>query len=746
MSAIVSYGSPSLGCSIEAVPGGGAKACYIVTFGILWLPLECCTEGVQMRKLIQLILFATPIFAQPWSTILPSSRAIDWSLAGLPSTLPDGETTPNPWTPPTRNTQCVTAQCNAVSGGNVTAATINAAISSAPSQSYILIPAGTFALGGNINISASNVTLRGSGASQTTLTGGSINVGGGYVGGATLLTANPAKGATSVTVQNPPPVGRLAALEQCDDGFSASSTAFTSYGSGVNCTGAYSDPHGPWVCGLSSVCDRDGTGGGNSNPHEQAHVLWISGVSGNTVTFSSPLENGNWSTARTATLIWWNSPGTVGVGIEDLTIVGSTNFNGTYATWLKGCRIITTSGSRIVYHTFDTHSLVANNYIASTQGGSGSEIENWSSNSGEKAQSDLLYLNNIIEGGFVFGGGSEVGDVYAYNYFVTAQSPFVENGHAQHSAGTSFLLSEGNQEGMSQDDETWGTHNFNTWFRSYASCSDPFYPSATLSGLELGGWARFENLIGSVFGGGACSSSYATTISINARGLDTTGLTQASLLQWGNYAICSDGNSHCNTVSFDISQVPSNLSSFGANSTPYQVSVPTTQTLPASFFMPNMTAHPNGGTGLSWWSACTSWSSFPTTCAGYSTAPMPAMGPDVTGGPLGAGHVNNIPAALVWANLPADSNYPVAWGVGHLRQFDERAYQTDSASSSGTPVSACDLNQDGVVNSSDYSLAVNMTLGLSACTANIVAPDVCNVVVVQRVANASLGLACVTGP
>ena len=40
-----------------------------------------------------------------WSSILSPSRAINWGNAGLPATFPDGETTPNPWTPPTR-TQC----------------------------------------------------------------------------------------------------------------------------------------------------------------------------------------------------------------------------------------------------------------------------------------------------------------------------------------------------------------------------------------------------------------------------------------------------------------------------------------------------------------------------------------------------------------------------------------------------------------------------------------------------------------
>lgn len=57
----------------------------------------------------------------------------------------------------------------------------------------------------------------------------------------------------------------------------------------------------------------------------------------------------------------------------------------------------------------------------------------------------------------------------------------------------------------------------------------------------------------------------------------------------------------------------------------------------------------------------------------------------------------------------------------------------------------CDLNGDGVVNSTDIQLAVNMTLGLSSCTANIDGPNVCDAVVVQRVVNAANGAACLIG-
>jgi hypothetical protein len=57
---------------------------------------------------------------------------------------------------------------------------------------------------------------------------------------------------------------------------------------------------------------------------------------------------------------------------------------------------------------------------------------------------------------------------------------------------------------------------------------------------------------------------------------------------------------------------------------------------------------------------------------------------------------------------------------------------------------ACDLNGDGLVNSADVQLAINMSLGLTGCSANIAGANVCNVIVVQRVVNASLGGACLT--
>jgi hypothetical protein len=68
-----------------------------------------------------------------------------------------------------------------------------------------------------------------------------------------------------------------------------------------------------------------------------------------------------------------------------------------------------------------------------------------------------------------------------------------------------------------------------------------------------------------------------------------------------------------------------------------------------------------------------------------------------------------------------------------------------SAMAQSVPANPCDLNSDGVVNVADITLAVNMALGASTCTANVEGPGVCDVVVVQRVTNAALGGTCVTG-
>jgi hypothetical protein len=59
---------------------------------------------------------------------------------------------------------------------------------------------------------------------------------------------------------------------------------------------------------------------------------------------------------------------------------------------------------------------------------------------------------------------------------------------------------------------------------------------------------------------------------------------------------------------------------------------------------------------------------------------------------------------------------------------------------------ACNLvTSSGTPTQSDVNAAINMAIGASPCTANIMGANVCNVVVVQRVVNAAMGQPCIVG-
>lgn len=98
-----------------------------------------------------------------------------------------------------------------------------------------------------------------------------------------------------------------------------------------------------------------------------------------------------------------------------------------------------------------------------------------------------------------------------------------------------------------------------------------------------------------------------------------------------------------------------------------------------------------------------------------------------------------------WAHFvtSAAGTYGAQWSASPAGTY---AAGTVSFEPAGSSISPCDLNGDGVVNSTDVSLAVNMVLTPASCTANIDGVNVCNAVVVQRVVNASLpGGSCMIG-
>jgi len=638
----------------------------------------------RLLVMLVLLILIHPAYGQQWSGIINSSRAIDWSHAGLPATLPDGETTPNPWTPPTRPA-CTSGQAGMTvpiasgtafgidgSQSNTVLWAMENCSAANPGGSYLQLAAGSFTTTGTTYLShAPYTTLRGAGPMSTTLTSAyAIQFGSSGANGGGTLNASPAAGTTSVTltgVAGPAPTtGTMAWFMQCDTGYSGTAQPTTGYNS---CTsGSYSDNGAIFVCGGTTACNSNGSGSGAGGQTSQNQFVLITSVTNNgggsyTIGFSPGLYLPNWSTARTAAMYWQPSNIGYGIGLEDMTIVfpgsGTVELLDSYASWVKGVRFIgATNGLYEV--AYSKNALFVNNYLF---GATPSDMSTVSQIGSARYASDDLLLNNIAEeGGFLEGQGGLAGDVYAYNYSKNVSTPYVQSTDYQHdnwASGVAFLLNEGNQVNSIIDDDTWGTGDLNTFFRNWVSCDEePYvYGSVSGTGIAIDAFHRFDNAVGNVIGGTPQCNSYSNSSNgaifrINYQNTDS--LAGTTLLRWYNYDTIN-GNTRCQS-----SEVPTTLS---GNAVPFENAVPGSCSAPASFYMNSITSHPSGGTGLSWWKVCTNWTTFPTSCSSYTTEPFPSAGPDVTGGNYINGYAFDNPAHLAWRTLPIDTSYQKSYSI-----------------------------------------------------------------------------------
>ena len=204
----------------------------------------------------------------------------------------------------------------------------------------------------------------------------------------------------------------------------------------------------------------------------------------------------------------------------------------------------------------------------------------WRLNDAAWKRLNVLIINNLFQGSGINeieGAGLDSGVVFAYNYARDSDTSQVYNVDAEHSGSPNFILREGNQFGGSEDDGTWGTHNFDTWFRNYYACWDPSYlGGAAPRGIIIDNYARFENAIGNAIGSnGECTSYQGVGSSPFIFGFGSDPLALSTSMRWGNYDTVTGA------VGWSASEVPTSLGSNAAFNNP----VPSDTNLPASFFM-----------------------------------------------------------------------------------------------------------------------------------------------------------------
>lgn len=456
----------------------------------------------------------------PWNAVVSPLRAIDWSGAGVTGGIP------------TNRTQCVTAACTTAGSSSATAAQVNAAIASAPANTFVLLGSGTYNMNAQVVFNGvSNVTLRGAGADHTTLAftgvGTSCGTGnptsvciravdGNFSGGPTNTanwTAGYTAGNTTITLSAVPnlQVGHYIILDQLDDtvfGCDVGGTLVTD--STAACTGTAPGINGPYA--------GNGNGGGARSTRSQQQIVKVTQCDGNStnghacasganITISPALRmaNWNWSPGNNLPQAWWASSPSQFDGIEDLTIdntntgaasnacsgagIGVGIYNAS-DSWVKGVRDIDSTRAHIEVN-WSPHDSIVNNYFYLTQNAGtfsgtsgGPNVTGCAYGVEVFSGSDMLLENNIFQAiaSPMILSNSCSGCVLGYNFVALdflLQSAVLSNTEGDHGSGTDFVLYEGNIGYDKLGDVIHGTHNLGSVFRNRWSGAAPCWNTSS---------------------------------------------------------------------------------------------------------------------------------------------------------------------------------------------------------------------------------------------------------------------------
>ncbi len=631
-----------------------------------------------MRKYIAVALLFIPslAFGQAWSGIIDPTRATDWSTVGVSGGIPN------------RQTNCVTAACNTLFGGSVTATTIQNALASAPANTVVRIPAGTFTVGTFV-FSQDNITLRGAGATTTTLNMSTTQTscGNGFINAAVIMckgnfnypggggpapdhtatwtgTAGTASGGS--TGANLYPQGATQITVSSTTGIVANQTVIhldqlNDASDGWPVAGAI------YICDGTAPCSAEGGGSAYRSNRAQNVGHLVTGIAGSTLTIDPPLNLPNWRISQ-APGAWWGDTAHIqhDSGIEDLTI----NFTGgnqvgietgnTYDVWLKGVALINTSGTAgsFVLHyipLFATRTTIRDSYFygPTAQGNTQYTVAPYD-------MSFSLVENNIFHRNVIpiVPNDPSVGNVYGYNFFTGG---FYTGASVQlHTPADMMSLFEGNNGPSYLGDDNHGPHYFNTLFRNLNS-GHRYNPSGNVDvPIELLVHNRFFNIVGNVLGDSTYITSYQSINCNSTTGCSQgnpiyvggwigncsfcTGLTadtfvMTTLMRWGNWDTVTStndtgtndqtGTRWCgNSSDTGWSTTCASTSEVPTGIANFANAVPAAESLPNSFYL----------------SAKPAW---------FGAVAWPPMGFDVANGNITSfgGHANKIPAQLCYESL-----------------------------------------------------------------------------------------------
>jgi len=461
----MNYHSGSATVSVAVI-----SAIILFASGTLALP-QTNLNSIQLRGYVISSNSAPPAFVD--YAVIPTNRLTNWTLAGVPGGVPEVGSA----------NYRTTIWSNIAAGAS--AATINGALASCPSNEVVKLGSGTFTVSAEIQIQTSYVTLRGStntyivyngvnnnydaivelstngsGSYYTAsdncdpYTGASCGTPGYTVNNSVNILAGAKQGSTSLTITNTAglKVGQVLGVDQLAD----DSSNVWSYG----CRLPYD--------GTNSVWANRGAGARVL----QQYVLVTAINNATNITISPALYSPFWSQALTPQVFWQVNQDVQYSSIEDLD-VNAASLNGScvdtvgaYACWVRN--VTMHNPSTIHMQTLFTKNCefrhcTFTDFPAGNSGAYGFQPVS----SSDLRFEDNLFTNYFNAVNFVALSGS----VFAYNYFTNDLANVSNVGNPTfnffpHVGHSHFNLVEGNYARSQTFDCLYGNSSYNATFRN----------------------------------------------------------------------------------------------------------------------------------------------------------------------------------------------------------------------------------------------------------------------------------------
>ena len=449
---------------------------------------------------------------------------------------PEGRTS---WTPgvaggvPIRTAVCTALSASSYGNGSQDASgAIQAAVNACPAGQVVSLGAGTFTVNNHVLINK-GITVRGAGTSVTKLQKTNGAVRGSYIASDTQpifiigpnrwpkmldstsvnLTADGASGATSVTVSSTSGLsaGQFVLVDEDNYNTAGWLPVPNRYGAPTNVAIWASDRavfmrHNP-PDGVDDGFPESLTWFSRSG-RPINEVKEIASVSGNTVTFTTPLHI-SYRTAKTAQVTRFDTPHVRNAGIENMSLTGgggsNIRFESAAYSWVKNVDSYLWLGESIAINgSFRVE--IRDSYIHDAAwpvpGGGGYALSLAMGSAGILIENNIVMKANKMMVARSSGAGSVVGYNYMDNGFIEGTESWVEVGiNASHQVGSHHVLFEGNASFNYDSDNTHGNAIAMTIFRNHLSGRRRDFPgmsNARAAGLMFGSW--WHSFIGNVLG------------------------------------------------------------------------------------------------------------------------------------------------------------------------------------------------------------------------------------------------------